>query len=67
MIPSQFAALIYQSQLMASMAANNSQRQELQLAHLASQQHMMHENMHRLIAGLEAVAFNMSDKGHGVG
>jgi hypothetical protein len=49
------------------MAANSSQPQELQLAHLASQQNLMHENMHQLIAGLNAVAFNISNKGHGVG
>jgi hypothetical protein len=36
-VATQVAALTYQSQLMASTAANNSQCQELQLAHLASQ------------------------------
>ncbi len=66
-VATQVAALTYQSQLTASTAADNSQRQELQLAHLASQQNMMHENMHQLIAGLNAVAFNMSNEGHGVG
>ncbi len=66
-VTTQVAVLTYQSQLMASTAANNSQCQELQLAHLASQQNMMHENMHQLIAGLNAVTFNMSDKGRGVG
>jgi hypothetical protein len=59
----QVTALSYHSQLTALMAANNSQCQELQLAHLASQQNMMHENMHQLFASLNAVAFNMSNKG----
>jgi hypothetical protein len=66
-VATQVAALTYQSQLTALTAADNSQCQELQLAHLASQQNMMHENMHQLIAGLNAVAFNMSDEGRGVG
>jgi hypothetical protein len=66
-VVTQVAALIYQSQLTALAAADNSQCQELQLAHLASQQNMMHENMHQLIAGLKAVAFNMSNEGRGVG
>jgi hypothetical protein len=52
---------------MASTAANNSQCQELQLAHLASQQNMMHENMHQLIAGLNTDAFNISNKGCSLG
>jgi hypothetical protein len=55
-IATQVAALTYQSQLMALTAANNSQCQELQMAHLASQQNMMHENMHQLIVGLNVVA-----------
>jgi hypothetical protein len=59
--------LTYQSQLMALMAANSSQRHELQLAHPALQQNLMHENMHQLIAGLNAVAFNVSNKGRSVG
>jgi hypothetical protein len=66
-VATQVAALMYQSLLPALTAANNSQRQEVQLAHLASQQNMMLENMHQLIAGLNAVNFNISDKGRGVG
>ena len=48
-VATQVATLTYQSQLTASTAANTSIRQEQQLAHLASQQSLMHENMHKLI------------------
>jgi hypothetical protein len=44
------AALTCQSQMTASTAANASQRTEQQFAHLTSQQNMMHENMHQIIA-----------------
>jgi hypothetical protein len=63
----QVAALMYQSQLTASTAANTSVQHEQQLAHLASQQNLMHENRHQLIDGLNAVAFNISNEGCGVG
>jgi hypothetical protein len=66
-VVTQVVALTYQSQLTILMAANNSQCQELQLDYLASQQNLMHENMRRLIAGLNAVAFNLSNEGCGVG
>jgi hypothetical protein len=66
-VATQVAALTYQSQLTASTAANSSHCQEIQLAHLASQQNMMHKNMHQLIEGLNAVAFNISNKGCRVG
>jgi hypothetical protein len=66
-VVTQVAALTYQSQLTASTAANSSQRKEVQLAHLASHQKLMQKNMHKLIAGLNAVNFNVIDKGCGVG
>jgi hypothetical protein len=65
-VATQVATLTYQIQLTASTAANTSIRQEQQLAHLASQQSLMHENMHQLIDGLNAVAFNISNEGRGV-
>jgi hypothetical protein len=49
----QVAALTYQSQssaLTALTAANSSQHVEQQFAHLASQESLMHENMHQVIA-----------------
>jgi hypothetical protein len=66
-VATQVATLTYQSQLKASTAAGSSQHHEIQLAHLAALQNMMHENMHQLITGLNAVAFNISNKGQGVG
>jgi hypothetical protein len=66
-VATQVAALTYQSQLTANMAANTSVRQEQQLAHLAAQQNMIHKNMHQIIAGLNAVTFNQSDKGCSAG
>jgi hypothetical protein len=66
-VATQVAALTYQSQLTALTAANSSQRHKLQLAHLASQQNLVHENIYQLIAALNAVAFNVSNKGRSVG
>jgi hypothetical protein len=66
-ITTQVAAMTYQSQLMANTAANTSIRQEQQMAYLAAQQQLMHENMHQLIAGLNAVIFNQSNAGQGTG
>jgi hypothetical protein len=66
-VATQMAALTYQSQLTANMAANTTIRQEQQLAHLVAQQEMMHQNMHQLIARMNAVTFNQSDEGRGVG
>jgi hypothetical protein len=66
-IARQVAALTYQSQLTANTAANTSVHQEQQLAHLATQQNLMHKNMYQIIAGLNAVMFNRSDKGRGIG
>ncbi len=65
-IATQVVALTYQSQQMANTAANTSVRQEQQLAHLATQQQLMHQNMHQFIDGLNVVTFNQSNKGRGV-
>jgi hypothetical protein len=37
------------------------------MAHIASQQDLMHQNMHQIIAALNAVAFNANDEGRGIG
>ncbi len=66
-VATQMAALTYQSHLTANTAANTSVRQEQQLAHLAAQQEMMHQNMDQLIAGMNVVIFNQSNEGRGVG
>ncbi len=57
-VATQVAALTYQSQMTASTMANASQHAEQQFAHLASQQNMMHKNMHQIIAQVSALSFN---------
>jgi hypothetical protein len=68
-VATQVAAWTYQSQLTAMTAANSSQRAELQLAHLSSQNNLMHENMHQIIAQVNALSFNQSNsrQGHPMG
>ncbi len=46
--------------------ANSSQRHNHQMAHLALQQDLMHQNMHQIIAQLNTVLFNVSDKSRGI-
>ena len=60
-VASQVAALTYQSQLTASTAANSSQRQEQQIAHIAAVQDATHATLHQIIDGLNAVALNVND------
>jgi hypothetical protein len=62
-IATQVAALTHQSQIMSSTIANTSQRHDQQMAHIASQQDLMHQDMHQIIATLNAVVFNASNKG----
>ncbi len=62
-VATQVAALTYQSQMTVSTTANISQPAEQQFAHLASQQNMMHENMHQIMAKVNALSFNQSNAG----
>jgi hypothetical protein len=62
-VTTQVAAITYQSQLTASTAANSIQHAEQQFVHLASQQNLMHENMHKIIAQVDALSFNQSNAG----
>jgi hypothetical protein len=65
-VATQVAALTYQSQLTASTAANLIQRTaEQQFGHLATQKNLMHENMHQIIAQINALSFNQSNAGQG--
>jgi hypothetical protein len=66
-ITMQVTALTHQSQLMSSTVANTSQRHDQQMAHIASQQDLMHQDMHQIIATLNAVVFNASNKGRSIG
>jgi hypothetical protein len=64
-VATQVAALMYQSQLMQSTAANTSQHQEQQMAQLSAVQDVTHATLHQLIDGMNALAFNASSAGHG--
>jgi hypothetical protein len=64
-VATQVAALTYQSQMTASSMANTSQCAEQQFAHLASQQNMMHKNMHQIIVLVSTLSFNQSNAEHG--
>ena len=66
-VATQVAALTHQSQLTQSTAATTTQCQEMQLAQLAAAQEAQHAMLHQIIEGLNAVAFNVSDAGHGNG
>ncbi len=57
----QVAALTYQSHLTASMAATLLQQADQQFAHLASQQNLMHDNMHQIIVQVNALSFNQTN------
>jgi hypothetical protein len=58
-------ALTYQSQMITSTMANASQHAYQQFVHLASQQNMMHKNMHQIIVHVNALSFNQSNAGRG--
>jgi hypothetical protein len=64
-VTTQVAALTYQSHLMQSTAVNTSQHQEHQMAQLSAVQDATHATLHQLIDGMNALAFNVSDTGHG--
>jgi hypothetical protein len=64
-VTTQVAALTYQSQVTTSTVATSSQHAEQQFAHLASQQNLMHEIMHQIIAQVNALSFNQSNAGRG--
>ena len=66
-VATQVAALTHQSQITSSTLANTSQCHDQQMAHIASQQDLMHQNMHQIIAAWKAVTFNASNKGRGIG
>ena len=62
-VASQVAALTYQSQLTASTAANQSQRQDQQFAQLAAVQDATNQTLNQIIDSLSAVALNVNDSG----
>jgi hypothetical protein len=62
----QIAALAYQHQMTANTAANSSQRNKQQFAQLAMQQNMVHDNLHQIIAQVNALMFNASNQRRGL-
>jgi hypothetical protein len=66
-IAMQVVALTHQSQPTSLTVTSTSQRHNKQMAHIASQQDLMHQNMHQIIAALNAVMFNVSNKGRSIG
>ena len=66
-VATQVTALMHQSQQTSSTMANTSQHHNHQMVHIATQQDLMHQNMHQNIAQLNAVLFNVSNEGHGIG
>jgi hypothetical protein len=66
-IATQVAALTHQSQLSLSNDYNTSQCHDNQMAHIAGQQDLMHQNMHQIIAALNTITFNISNEGCSTG
>jgi len=60
-VPTQMAALTYQSQLTATTAANSSQQMGQYLQTLAHQQDQLHQNQHQMMEQMAALLFNQSD------
>jgi hypothetical protein len=61
------AALTYQSQLTAPMAANSSQQMGQYMQTLAHQQKLLHQNQHQMMEQMAALSFNQNDAGRGIG
>jgi hypothetical protein len=66
-VATKMAALTYQSQIMANMAANLSQQMDQYVQTLAHQQEQLHQNQHQIIKQLAALSFNQSVAGRGIG
>ncbi len=62
-VASQVAALMYQSQLTQSTAANTRQHQEHQMAQLSAVQDVTHVSLHQLTDGMNVLMFNASNAG----
>ena len=66
-VATQMAALTYQSQLTATMAAKSSQEMCQYLQTLAHQQDQLHQNQHQMMEQMAALLFNQSIAGQGIG
>ena len=65
-VATQMAALMYQSQLTATTAANWSQQMGQYIQTLAHQQDLLHQNQHQMMEQMAALSFNQSDAGRGI-
>jgi len=63
----QMAALMYQSQLTTTTAANSPQQMGQYIQTLAHQQDLLHQNQHQMMEQMAALSFNQSDAGRGIG
>jgi hypothetical protein len=66
-IAMQVVALTHKSQITSSTVTNTSQHHDQKMTHIASQQDLVHQNMHQIIAALNTVMFNASNEGRGIG
>ncbi len=66
-VATQVAALAYQSQLMATTAANSSRQMGQCIQTLAHQQELLHQNQHQMMEQMAALSFNQSNAGRGIG
>ena len=66
-LPGNDLELTYQSQLMATTAANLSQQMGQYIQTLAHQQYLLHQNQHQMMEQMATLSFNQSDAEHGIG
>jgi hypothetical protein len=66
-VPTQMAALTYQSQLTAATAANASQRMDQYVQTLAQEQEQLQQSQHQIMEQLAALTLNHGEGGRGVG
>jgi hypothetical protein len=65
-VATKMAALTYQSQLMATTAANSSQQMGQHMQTLAHQHDLIHQNQHQMMEQMVALSFNQSNAGQGI-
>ena len=66
-VATQMAALTYQSQLMATTAANSSQQMGQYMQTLAHEQDLLHQNQHQMMDQMVALFVNQCNVGRGIG
>jgi hypothetical protein len=66
-VPTQMAAMTYQSQLTAATVTNASQRMDQYVQTLTQQQEQLHQTQHQIMEQLAALTLNHGEGGWGVG